>query len=65
MASKEDRTELLKYLYDWSIGKNTNKCYGFYAHLNEHGRRDGFPFLDRDLMFCIDTIRLKVSYKLL
>ena len=59
-ASKEDRAELLKNFYDWSIGKNADLFYVFYAHLNEHGRKDGFPFLDKDLLFCIDTIRLKV-----
>ncbi len=33
--------------------------YGFYAHLSEHGPRDGFSFLDKDLLFCIDSIRLR------
>jgi hypothetical protein len=61
MASKEDRTEFLRILYDWSIGKNPEKFYGFYAHLSEHGKKDGLPFLDKDLLFCIDSIRLKVN----
>lgn len=60
MASKEDRTEFLKMLYEWSIGKSSDKFYAFYAHLSEHGRKDGLPFLEKDLMFCIDSIRLKV-----
>lgn len=59
-ASKEDRAELLKQLYNWSIGKNGDVFYAFYSHLSEYGKRDGFPFLDKDLLFCIDTIRLKV-----
>ncbi len=58
-ATKEDRAELLKYMYDWSIGKSAEIFYKFYTHLNEHGKKDGFPFLDKDLMFAIDTIRLK------
>ena len=61
MASKEDRTEFLRILYDWSIGKNPEKFYSFYAHLSEHGKKDGLPFLDKDLLFCIDSIRLKVN----
>lgn len=61
IPSREDRLEFLKVLYEWSIGKNSDKLYGFFAHLTEYGRKDGFPFLDKDLLFCIDTIRLKVS----
>lgn len=60
MPSKEDRTEFLKMLYEWSIGKSPEKFYAFYAHLSEHGQKDGMPFLEKDLMFCIDSIRLKV-----
>jgi len=33
--------------------------YGFFAHLTEHGPRDGFTFLEKDLLFCIDSIRLR------
>lgn len=61
MPSKEDRSEFMKMLYEWSIGKSPEKFYAFYAHLSEHGRKDGFPFLEKDLMFCIDSIRLKVE----
>lgn len=57
--SREDRNEFSKILYEWSIGKNSEKLYGFFAHLGEHGRKDGMPFLDKDLLFCIDSIRLK------
>ena len=64
-ASKEDRAELLKHFYNWSIGKNADVFYAFYSHLSEHGKKDGFPFLDKDLLFCIDTIRLKVRNILL
>lgn len=65
MPSKEDRAEFLRILYDWSIGKSPEKFYAFYAHLSEHGRKDGMPFLERDLMFCIDSIRLRVKLKIL
>jgi hypothetical protein len=61
-ATKEDRAELLKHLYDWSIGKNAEVFYKFFGHLSEHGKKDGFPFLDKDLLFCVDAIRLKVSF---
>lgn len=63
MPTREDRTEFLKILYEWSIGNGSNKLYGFFAHLTEHGRKDGLPFLDKDLLFCIDSIRLKVWIK--
>lgn len=63
MPSKDDRSEFLKIMYDWSIGKNSDKFYAFYAHLSDHGRNDGLPFLEKDLMFCIDSIRLKVRIK--
>ena len=55
----QDQQELLKYLYNWSIGKNVEIFYKFYSHLNENGKKDGYPFLDKDLLFAIDTIRLK------
>ncbi len=61
LPSKEDRTEFIKTLYEWSIGHNAQMFYGFYAHLIEHGRKDGFPFLDKDLLFSVDSIRLKVT----
>ena len=62
-ASREDRTEFLNSLYDWSIGRNSEKLYGFFAHCTEHGKKDGLPFLDNDLLFCVDSIRLKVRSK--
>ena len=63
LPSKEDRAEFIKTLYEWSIGHNAEMFYGFYAHLIEHGRKDGFPFLDKDLLFSVDSIRLKVNIK--
>lgn len=59
MPSKEDRSEFLRLLSDWSLGKIDYRFYGFYAHLTEHGKKDGFPFLANDLLFCLDAIRLK------
>jgi hypothetical protein len=58
-VSKEDRNEFLKLLIEWSIGRIDMKFYSFYAHLSEHGKKDGLPFLDKDLLFCIDSIRIK------
>lgn len=60
MPSREDRTEFLKLLFDWSLGKFDMRFFGYYAHLTEHGKKDGLPYLDKDLLFCIDSIRLKV-----
>ncbi|CAF0814981.1 unnamed protein product [Brachionus calyciflorus] len=59
IPTREDRNEFSKMLYEWSIGRSPEKLYGFFAHLGEHGRKDGFPFLEKDLFFCIDSIRLK------
>jgi hypothetical protein len=61
-VSKEDRNEFLRLLIEWSIGRIDMKFYAFYAHLSEHGKKDGLPFLDKDLLFCIDSIRIKVSF---
>lgn len=65
MPSKEDRAEFQKMLYEWSIGRYSDKFYAFYAHLSEHGKKDGLPFLEKDLLFCIDSIRLRVNISLL
>jgi hypothetical protein len=52
--------ELSKILYDWSIGKNADTFYKFYAYLNENSfKNESMPFLDKDLLFSIDAIRLK------
>lgn len=56
---KGDHDELLNYLCDWSIGKSSEIFYRFYYHLNRHGLNDGFEFLEKDLLFLIDIIRLK------
>ena len=61
LPTKEDRAEFLKLLLEWAMGKYDNRFYAYYAHLTEHGKKDGLPFLDKDLLFCIDTLRLKVS----
>ena len=63
LPSKEDKNELMKILYDWSIGRFSDKFFQFYAHLSEHGKKDGMPFLEKDLMFCVDSVRMKVSWK--
>ena len=60
LPSKEDRAEFLKILTEWAMGKVDYRFYAFYAHLSEHGKKDGLPFLEKDLLFCIDSIRLKV-----
>ena len=59
--TSQDKTEFLRMLYEWSIGRCPEKLYGFYAHLSEYSKKDQFPFLEKDLLFCIDTIRLRVS----
>lgn len=62
LPSKDDKNEFLKILYDWSIGRFSDKFFSFYAHLSEHGKKDGMPFLEKDLMFCVDSVRMKVRY---
>jgi hypothetical protein len=63
LPSKEDKAEFLRILYDWSIGKFSEKFFSFYAHLTEHGKKDGMPFLEKDLMFSVDCIRIKVEFR--
>ncbi len=62
MPSKEDRAEFLKLVTDWSMGRYDGRFYAYIAHLSEHGKKDGLPFLDKDLLFCVDSLRLKVSW---
>jgi hypothetical protein len=57
--SREDKIEFNLLIYDWSIGRNGDKFIGFFTHLIEYSRKDKFPFLDKDLMFCVDVVRLK------
>ena len=58
ISENKEYQVLLEYLYNWSIGKYPKIFYKFYSYLNENGKKDDFPFLDKDLMFAIDTIRL-------
>ena len=59
-ATKEDKTELTKYLYEWSIGNFAELFWNYFVHLGDYGQKDGLPFLDKDLLFCIDAVRMRV-----
>lgn len=60
-ATKEDKAELVKYLYEWSIGNFPELFWNYFIHLGDYGQKDGLPFLDKDLLFCIDAVRMRVS----
>jgi hypothetical protein len=57
-SSRED-VQLSKRLYNWSIGKNAEMFYKFFTYLYEQNKKEGFHYLEKDLLFAIDAIRLK------
>jgi hypothetical protein len=57
--TKEDKQELIKYLYEWSIGNYPEVFWNYFIHLGDYGPKDGMPFLDKDLLFCIDAVRMR------
>lgn len=61
-ATKEDKAELVKYLYEWSIGNYPELFWNYFIHLGDYGQKDGLPFLDKDLLFCIDAVRMRVRF---
>lgn len=65
MPTREDRSEFLRLLLDWALGKYDSRFYSYYAHLSEHGKKDGLPYLEKDLLFCIDSFRIKVRFDFL
>lgn len=52
---------MVKYLYEWSIGNYPELFWNYFIHLGDYGQKDGLPFLDKDLLFCIDAVRMRVS----
>ena len=47
LPTKDDRVEFTRLLQEWAMGKSCDTFYGLYAHLTEHGRKDGLPFLEK------------------
>ncbi len=57
--TKEDKQTLIKYLYEWSIGNYPEIFWNYFVHLGDYGPKDNLPFLDKDLLFCIDAVRMR------
>ncbi|CAF4298126.1 unnamed protein product, partial [Didymodactylos carnosus] len=56
---KKHLTELMNLIQDEAIGKYNPQFFYFYAYLTHFINKDETPYLDRDLLFCIDVLRMK------
>ncbi|CAF1206547.1 unnamed protein product, partial [Didymodactylos carnosus] len=57
--TKKHFTELFNLIQDAAVGRYNPKFFYFYAYLTHFVNKDKVPYLDRDLLFCIDVSRIK------
>jgi hypothetical protein len=58
-VTKKHYTELFQLISDAAIGRFNERFYYFYAYLTHWVEQKKVPYLDQDLLFCIDVSRLK------
>ncbi|UJR27743.1 hypothetical protein I4U23_009018 [Adineta vaga] len=58
-ATKKHYSELYQLLTDATIGRYNERFYYFYAYLTHWVDPKKAPYLDQDLLYCIDVNRLK------
>ncbi|XP_029638273.2 uncharacterized protein LOC115213437 [Octopus sinensis] len=63
IPNKEKQEELLTLLQQCSVGQMNVQLIYFHIYLTKHVDEDILPFIDKDLFFYIDVLRLKEAYK--
>ncbi|XP_014767812.1 uncharacterized protein LOC106867448 [Octopus bimaculoides] len=63
IPNKEEQEELLTALQQCSIGQMSVQLIYFHIYLTKHVDEDILPYVDKDLFFYIDVLRLKEAYK--
>jgi hypothetical protein len=58
-TTRKHYTELFQLISDAAIGRFNERFYYFYAYLTHWVEQKKAPYLDQDLLFCIDVSRLK------
>jgi hypothetical protein len=58
-VNKKHYSELFQLISDAAVGRFNERFYYFYAYLTHWAEQKKAPYLDQDLLFCIDISRLK------